>query len=147
MKRSRVIGVISLFFMAIVIGAVILVFRSPDFGKSLPKNFPKDIPIIAGDIISCKTSRSDDLVKVLIISIQTKESFKDTVEFYKEEFKKKATKELNEPNFAINGPYGNEVVGIGVFGKNQVVVTIKANGEVADVLVQVRGTSIFFLPR
>lgn len=57
--------------LVVLCGVIVLilvttfVFREFDFGTSLPGGFPEDVPIVPGTITSCKTARSDDLVRVV----------------------------------------------------------------------------------
>jgi hypothetical protein len=127
--------------------ATMLVFREYDFGTSLPKDFPKDVPIVAGVITSCRTARSDDLVRVVEVRIQSDLSFQEVVAFYRSAFATGATQHWNVPEFPLSGPDATETSSNALFGKNTVVVMINATGATTSVLVQVRGTSIFTLPR
>ena len=127
--------------------ATMLVFREYDFGTSLPKDFPKDVPIVAGVITSCRTARSDDLVRVVEVHIQSDLPFQDVVQFYRTAFATGATEHWNVPEFPLSGPDATETSSNALFGKNTVVVMINATGATISVLVQVRGTSIFTLPR
>src|SRR5450756_2042456 len=72
-----------------------LVFREFDFGTSLPVGFPSDVPIVLGTITSCKTARSDDLVRVVEVHIQSYLSFQDVVQFYRNAFATGATEHWN----------------------------------------------------
>jgi hypothetical protein len=127
--------------------ATTLAFREYDFGTSLPKDFPKDVPIVAGVITSCRTARSDDLVRVVEVHIQSDLPFQDVVQFYRTAFATGATEHWNVPEFPLSGPDATETSSNALFGKNTVVVMINATGAITSVLVQVRGTSIFTLPR
>ena len=127
--------------------ATTLAFREYDFGTSLPKDFPKDVPIVAGVITSCRTARSDDLVRVVEVRIQSDLSFQEVVAFYRSAFATGATQHWNVPEFPLSGPDATETSSNALFGKNTVVVMINATGATTSVLVQVRGTSIFTLPR
>ena len=124
-----------------------LVFREFDFGTSLPVGFPSDVPIVLGTITSCKTARSDDLVRVVEVHIQSDLSFQDVVQFYRIAFATGATEHWNVPEFPLAGTGATETSSNALFGKNTVVVMINATGATTSVLVQVRGTSIFILPR
>jgi hypothetical protein len=124
-----------------------LVFREFDFGTSLPVGFPSDVPIVLGTITSCKTARSDDLVRVVEVHIQSYLSFQDVVQFYRNAFASGATQHWNVPEFPLAGTGAPETSSNALFGKNTVVVMINAMGATTSVLVQVRGTSIFTLPR
>jgi hypothetical protein len=124
-----------------------LVFREFDFGTSLPVGFPSDVPIVPGIITSCKTARSDDLVRVVEVHIQSGLPFKDVVQFYRNAFASGATEHWNLPEFPLSGTDATETSSNALFGKNTVVVMINATGTTTRVLVQVRGTSIFTLPR
>jgi hypothetical protein len=133
--------------VAVFILVTMLVFREYDFGTSLPEGFPQDVPIVAGIITSCKTARSDDLVRVVEVRIQSDLSFQDVVQFYRSAFATGATEHWNVPEFPLSGPDLTETSSNALFGKNTVVVMINATGATTSVLVQVRGTSIFTLPR
>lgn len=124
-----------------------LVFREFDFGTSLPVGFPDNVPIVSGTITSCKTARSDDLVRVVEVHIQSGLPFKDVVQFYRNAFATGASEHWNVPEFPLSSPDATETSSNALFGKNTVVVMINATGATASVLVQVRGTSIFTLPR
>jgi len=124
-----------------------LVFREFDFGTSLPRGFPNDVPIVAGTITSCRTARSDDLVRVVEVRIESGLPFQDIVQFYRDAFAAGATEHWNVPEFPLSGPDATETSSNALFGKNTVVVMINATGATTSVLVQVRGTSIFTLPR
>jgi len=124
-----------------------LVFREFDFGTSLPVGFPSDVPIVPGIITSCKTARSDDLVRVVEVHIQSGLPFRDVVQFYRNAFASGATQHWNVPEFPLSDPDAMETSSNALFGKNTVVVMINAAGTTTSVLVQVRGTSIFTLPR
>jgi hypothetical protein len=124
-----------------------LVFREFDFGTSLPVGFPSDVPIVLGTITSCKTARSDDLVGVVEVHIQSDLSFQDVVQFYRNAFATGASEHWNVPEFPLSGLDATETSSNALFGKNTVVVMINATGATTSVLVQVRGTSIFTLPR
>jgi hypothetical protein len=124
-----------------------LVFREFDFGTSLPVGFPDNVPIVSGTITSCKTVRSDDLVRVVEVHIQSGLPFKDVVQFYRNAFATGASEHWNVPEFPLSSPDATETSSNALFGKNTVVVMINATGATASVLVQVRGTSIFTLPR
>jgi hypothetical protein len=127
--------------------ATMLVFREFDFGTSLPVGFPNDVPIVAGTITSCRTARSDDLVRVVEVHIQSDLSFQEVVAFYRSAFATGATQHWNVPEFPLSGTDATETSSNALFGKNTVVVMINATGAATSVLVQVRGTSIFTLPR
>jgi len=124
-----------------------LVFREFDFGTSLPVGFPSDVPIVPGIITSCKTARSDDLVRVVEVHIQSGLPFQDVVQFYRNAFAIGATEHWNVPEFPLAGTGATETSSNALFGKNTVVVMINATGATTSVLVQVRGMSIFILPR
>ncbi|MHB8106294.1 MAG: hypothetical protein ACYDH4_02515 [Candidatus Cryosericum sp.] len=127
--------------------ATMLVFREYDFGTSLPNGFPQDVPIVAGTITSCRTARSDDLVRIVEVRIQSDLRFLDVVQFYRDAFDSRATEHGNVPEFPLSGPDLTETSSNALFGRNTVVVIIRATGATTSVLVQVRGTSIFTLPR
>src|SRR5664280_2950111 len=80
-----------------------LVFREFDFGTSLPVGFPSDVPIVPGIITSCKTARSDDLVRVVEVHIQSDLSFRDVVQFYRTAFAIGAPEHWNFPEFPLAG--------------------------------------------
>jgi hypothetical protein len=124
-----------------------LVFREFDFGTSLPSGFPEDVPIVPGTITSCRTARSDDLVRVVEVRIQSGLPFLDVVQFYRDAFASGASEHWNVPEFPLAGPDATETSSNALFGRNTVVVMISAMGATTSVLVQVRGTSIFTLPR
>jgi hypothetical protein len=124
-----------------------LVFREFDFGTSLPTGFPSDVPIVPGSITSCRTARSDDLVRVVEVRIQSGLPFKDVVQFYRAAFAAGASEHWNVPEFPLIGLDATETSSNALFGRNTVVVMINATGTTTSVLVQVRGTSIFTLPR
>jgi hypothetical protein len=124
-----------------------LVFREFDFGTSLPSGFPMGVPIVPGTIVSCTTARSDDLVRVVEVRIQSNLSFLDVVHFYRNAFATGATEHWNVPEFPVSGPDATETSSNALFGRNTVVVMINATGATTSVLVQVQGTSIFTLPR
>ena len=139
--------------LIILCGVIVLtlvttvVFREFDFGTSLPVGFPSDVPIVPGTITSCKTARSDDLVRVVEVRIQSGLPFQDVVQFYRTAFATGATEHWNFPEFPLSGPGATETSSNALFGKNTVIVMINATGATTSVLVQVRGTSIFTLPR
>jgi len=145
-KFSKWLIIIVAFF-AITALIFSFAFREMDFGNSLPNNFPKDIPIVKGKIVSCKTARSDDLVRVVEVKIQTELSFKDTVQFYKTEFTCNSTKELDYPSFPIADSNVTETSAVAMYGKNTVGVFIQAKEQTTEVLVQVRGEAIYRLPQ
>jgi hypothetical protein len=124
-----------------------LVFREFDFETFLPDGFPSDVPVVPGTITSCRTARSDDLVRVVEVSIRSSLPFQDVVQFYRAAFAAGATEHWNVPEFPLFGPDATETSSNALFGKNTVVVMINAMGATTSVLVQVRGTSIFTLPR
>jgi len=138
--------------LVVVCGVIVLtlatkiVFREFDFGTSLPAGFPKDVPIVAGTITSSRTARSDDLVRVIEVRIQSGLPFLDVVQFYRNAFATGATEHWNVPEFPLSGPDARETSSNALFGQNTVVVMINATGATTSVLVQVRGTSIFRLP-
>lgn len=142
-NKWMIIG--SLIIITIII--FYFVFREIDFGNSLPNNFPKDIPIVEGKIGSCKTARSDDLVRVVEVKIQTELSFKDTVLFYKTEFANNSTKELDYPSFSMANSNATKTSSVAMYGKNTVGVFIQAKEQITEVLIQVKGESIFRLPQ
>ena len=127
--------------------AVTFAFREFDFGTSLPVGFPSDVPIVLGAITSCRTARSDDLVRVVEVRIQSGLPFLDVVQFYRNAFASGGSEHWNVPEFPLVGPGATETSSNALFGKNTVVVMISATGTTTNVLVQVRGTSIFTLPR
>ena len=127
--------------------AATFAFREFDFGTSLPVGFPSDVPIVPGAITSCRTARSDDLVRVVEVRIQSGLPFLDVVQFYRNAFASGASEHWNVPEFALAGPGATETFSNALFGRNTVVVMISATGTTTSVLVQVRGTSIFTLPR
>jgi len=139
--------------LAVLCGVIVLalvttfVFREFDFGASLPAGFPSDVPIVPGTITSCTTARSDDLVRVVEVRIQSGLPFLDVVQFYRNAFATGATEHWNVPEFPLSGPDARETSSNALFGKNTVVVMINATGATTSVLVQVRGTSILTLPR
>jgi hypothetical protein len=133
--------------LLVVALATRLAFREFDFGTSLPGGFPKDVPIVAGVITSCRTVRSDDLVRVVEVHIQSDLPFQDVVQFYRNAFATGASEHWNVPEFPPSGPDATETSSNALFGKNTVVVMINAMGAATSVLVQVRGTSVFTLPR
>jgi hypothetical protein len=133
--------------VAVLVVATDLSFREFDFGTSLPEGFPSDIPIVPGTIASCTTARSDDLVRVVEVRIHSALSFADTVTFYRDAFAVRATEHWNIPEFPLAGPDATETSSNALFGRNQVSVFVQVQGGATDVLVQVRGTSLFTLPR
>ena len=124
-----------------------LAFREFDFGTSLPSGFPSDVPIVPGTVTSCTTARSDDLVRVVEVRIQCGLPFLDVVQFYRDAFASGASEHWNVPEFPLAGPDATESSSNALFGKNTVSVMINTSGATTSVLVQVRGTSIFTLPR
>jgi hypothetical protein len=139
--------------LVVLCGVIVLalvmtfVFREFDFGASLPVGFPSDVPIVPGTITSCKTARSDDLVRVVEVRIQSGLPFLDVVQFYRDAFASGASEHWNVPEFPLSRPDATETSSNALFGRNTVVVMINATGTTTSVLVQVRGTSIFTLPR
>jgi hypothetical protein len=133
--------------LLVVALATRLAFREFDFGTSLLGRFPNDVPIVAGTITSCRTARSDDLVRVVEVHIQSDLPFQDVVQFYRNAFATGASEHWNVPEFPPSGPDATETSSNALFGKNTVVVMINATGATTSVLVQVRGTCIFTLPR
>ena len=124
-----------------------LVFREFDFGTSLPSGFPDDVPIVPGTITSCARRHGVTTVRVVEVRIQSGLPFQDIVQFYRTAFPSGATEHWNPPEFPLSGPDATETSSNALFGKNTVVVIINATGATTSVLVQVRGTSIFTLPR
>jgi hypothetical protein len=147
MTRTGRIMVVTVGLLLAVTLATKLTFREYDFGTSLPGGFPEDVPIVPGTITSCRTARSDDLVRVVEVHIQSGLPFQDVVQFYRSAFATGATEHWNVPEFPLSGPGATETSSNALFGKNTVVVIISATGATTSVLVQVRGTSIFTLPR
>jgi hypothetical protein len=76
-----------------------LAFREFDFGTSLPGGFPNDVPIVVATITSCTTARSDDLVRVVEVRIQSRLPFQDVVQFYRNAFATGASERWNVPEF------------------------------------------------
>jgi hypothetical protein len=147
MKRCTRWALVALCAALVLVLAVRVTFREFDFGTSLPEGFPSDIPIVPGTIASCTTARSDDLVRVVEVRIRSALSFADTVVFYGDAFAVGATEHWNIPEFPLAGQDGTETSSNALFGRNQVSVFIQVQGGATDVLVQVRGTSIFTLPQ
>jgi hypothetical protein len=117
--------------LAIVLCVVIVVvltvrvaFREFDFGTSLPQGFPVDVPIVAGSITSCKTARSDDLVRVVEVRIRVDLSFQDTVAWYRAAFAVHATEHWNVPEFPLPDSGTTETSSNALFGANTVSVFI-----------------------
>jgi len=82
-------------FMAIFLFLVMIVVftwsNSPeDYGSSLPPMLSHEIPVINGEILSSKEAKFEDR-RGYSLEIKTKQSFKQTVEFYKSEFEKVGT--------------------------------------------------------
>lgn len=67
------------------------------------------------------------------------------MQFYRSAFATGATEHWNIPEFPLSDPGATETSSNALFGKNTVVVMISATGATTNVLVQVRGTSIFTL--
>jgi hypothetical protein len=146
MKARRWLLVV-LYGVIMLILVTTLVFREFDFGTSPASGFPMGISIAPGTIVSCTTARSDALMGVVEVRIQSNLSFPDVVHFYRNAFATGATEHWNVPEFPVSGPHATETSSSALFGRNTVVVMINATGATTSVLVQVRGTSIFALPR
>ena len=101
---------------------------------------------MSGNIISCKTARSDDLVRVVEVRIETEMPFNDIVDFYKNDFSNNATVVMQFPSFPEENLGVKETFALAMYGENTVGVFIKSKGQLTEVMVQVRGTSIFGLP-
>jgi hypothetical protein len=84
--------------LLVVALATRLAFREFDFGTSLPGGFPNDVPIVPGTITSCTTVRSDDLVRVVEVRIQSGLPFEDVVQFYRNAFAMGASEHGTSPS-------------------------------------------------
>lgn len=140
---------IFLFLVLLLVVAVVALgiglTRENDFGKSIPKSFPKDVPIVKGEVVSARSFRSDELKRGTEVIIKSELPFSKTVDFYKAEFE--ANQKITNKTFMDDThSTPKQATAIGEIGVNQVVVNIQEKGGAAEVSIQVLGNSFFSLP-
>jgi len=87
-----------------------------NYGKVLPPKFPKDIPVIEGQITSSKKTLFDD-GKGFVVDIDTKEGFHNVIDFYKSKLPDIDIK-------LIKSTEENMATGEAYIGKNLVILEI-----------------------
>lgn len=129
----------------LIVAGIWYQYSEKDYGTTLPTSFPKEIPVIQGQIAECKTYRSDELKRGIQVKLLANRTLDDTFRFYKEEFAKNS---LARVEFSQNRPPAQpgEDTAIGEVGMNQVVVIMKSEGTNTRVDIQVLGNSIMLLP-
>lgn len=145
---KKILAILVLIILLIAVGITVFLM-SPS--KITLADFPKDVPIVQGNIVSAKAYRSDDLTRGIKIVIETNLSLKEVADYYSSEFLKRDFRVLTLPAFAGNAKdleSSTEADAIAETKSQQgIVVHIKSEQQLTLVTIEVKGNSILYLPR
>lgn len=114
-------------------------------------DFPKDVPLIKGKIVSIKTFRSDELKRGISIVVDTNASLSEVANYYTEDFAKRDIRALDMPAFqgnSIDLETSTEANGNwDTQSNNQVGVRISSKPPLTSVEISVLGNSMLSLPK